>query len=272
MPKPLRKAVSARRRERLGDLHGLTYLEVLGSNSPGKSGAMRQLYGLLHIVKAVEDARPAPLFVVPAQARSLALDEVDMQPALHEALRERGVHRLGEIASLTPARLGKDFGANLWKGLEALLGRLVMLPPPGRAAQATFAHAIDVAMAGLPAVRRRALGLRFGARGRPVPIRIIATRCGLNVVDPHRKLDYWTRALGRDAGPLVRRAIHVVRALAGERRSRLTSDEVDAALGITRSRPHHGRDFYLRLLRRLDPSVKFDVAWGKRLGSRRPES
>ncbi len=270
MPRPLRKAVSESGRTRLGDLHGLTYLDVSG-HGWGRTQAMRQLHGLLRIARATPSSRrPGPLFVVPARARPLPCEDVPMPTALRAALRDRGVRTLGQIARLTPARLGKNFGTARWRELEELLGRLAMLPPPGAANRPTFAPAVDEAMSRLPASRRRALDLRFGARGRPVLIRDVAARCGLDdLVDPHRKLDRWTRALGRDAGTAVLQALRTVRSLARAGGPRPTSNQVDAALGISRGPHARARDFYLRLLRRIDPSVKFDVVWGKKVPRRR---
>jgi hypothetical protein len=204
MPAPLRKAVSAGGRKRLGDLDGLTYSEVLGAKV-SHNEAMRQLHGLLRILGAA-----------------------------------------------APARRPK-------------------VPVPSRAELARpFARAIDVALNALPAPRRRALELRYGARGRPIRIGDIAAREGLGQVDPHRLLDRWTERLGLDAGPAVARAREQLRVFVESRSAVLTSDEVDALLGITRSRPRYGRDFYLRLLSRLKPRKTFIVTWGKRVPRARP--
>ena len=261
---PLRKGLRRTGRKRLGDLDGLTYLEVLG-RALTVNQAMRQLHALLHVAGVIETKHRA-LFEIAPRVRGLTLDAVGMPRALRQALAHRGVKTLGQIAALTPARLGPGFGIDRWRELEDLVNRAPTVKPP----PASFAHAVDAAMDRLPPQRRRALALRFGAEGRPITIKVIATRCGLGVRDPHRMLDRWTRALADDAGPAVARALHEVQARTKKRRARLTSDEVDVALGVTRSRPRYGRDFYLRLLRRVDPGTKFGVVWGKKVPRKEP--
>jgi hypothetical protein len=121
MTRPLRRAVLAGGRAVLGELHGLTFHEACGGRTAPPREAMRQLHGLLRIAGVLE---AAPLNLqVPARVRDVSIDDVPMPNMLRNALRQRGVRRLGQLESLTPARLGARFGQQRWEALKALCQR-----------------------------------------------------------------------------------------------------------------------------------------------------
>jgi hypothetical protein len=255
MPLPLLKAVRRNGRSRLGELHGLTYMEVNGRAAHNEP--MRALYGLLHMLRAVEPTRLA--LDVPELVREVSVDDVPMSGPLRAALRARGVRRLGQLRSLTPARLGPKFGPKRLEDLRTLADRARSL----RMATTPFARAIDEALERLPRPQRRALLLRFGAEGRPLTVKRVARVCRMKQASPRDAIDGWIRTLRLEAGIGAIRALRELgRQRVGKSR-RVTVQQAEAMLRITRSRPRYAPEFYLRLAGSLEPRARVAVTWRK---------
>jgi hypothetical protein len=104
--------------------------------------------------------------------------------------------------------------------------------------------------------------MRYGATDRPRTVDDVASRYRLGPGDPGHLFVHWTRDIRRDVGADARQKIRALRE-GGSRRAPLSPEQVDARLRITRSRPQYGRDFYLRLVKAIDRSVRFEVPWAK---------
>ena len=255
MTGPLRKLLRRGRRRRLGDLHGLTFADIAGPNG---AKTVRLLHGLLEAAGARE--RLPLTFEIPRRVQALKLDYVAMPRRLRGALTERGIRKLGDVRRLTPARLGVDFGEALWADLHELLERL----PSLRIDDRPFASAIDLAIDRLAAPSRRIVTLRFGAKARPLTVRDVASRCRLRPREAARRIKGVVGELRDAGGTSLARALSELRQRARRREGRLSTEEVDGWLKITRSGPRYGRDFYLRMISLLEPGVKVAVVWGKK--------
>jgi hypothetical protein len=248
LPWTLHRALGQAGRRRFGDLHGLSFNEALLAD-PGaqpRRGVMRLLFAVLRFAGIRQP--PAPLFVIPPRVRHVPLEDVPMPRPLRNALRARALKTLGDVGTLTPARLGAKFGRVRRAALEELVRRAPSLP----LAAVPFARAIDDALASLPAPERRALLLRCGARARPLTIRDVGARLRWKAKYPEAVLAAQLEHL-RDAGgvPLAR-SLRALRDLARRRRARIDVHEATRVLRIESSRARYSLDFYLRLLNMLE--------------------
>jgi hypothetical protein len=264
-PEALRSALHRARRFRLGDLHGLTFAQVFGadmSTNPARS-RMRTLHGWLALA-GVRAPTPPP-FQVPARVRDVLVDDVPMPRPLRNALGLRGVRTLGDLASLTPERLGKKFGYERMAALVALVAQASEMRPT----RVPFARAIEGGLARLAPRARRVLLLRFGASGGPLTVRAAVEACGWRVHSPDSVYRGALMQLRDASGVPLGRALRELRARAGRRRSRLTDGEVGPLMGLASGRLRYTREFYLRLLGALEPQLRVAVVWGKRYSTRR---
>jgi hypothetical protein len=224
-----------------------------------------QLDGLLRLADASAPT-PALDIAVPSRLADLPLDDVPMPRRLRTLLRARRIARVGQLASLTPRRLGRGFGPTLLRDLRALAARLSTL----HLRREPAALAVDAALARLPAPARRALLLRFGAEDRPRTVDRVARLCGLpRSRDGSAWFDRQLAALAAEMSVDARRRIAALRSPT-RRSARMSPEQADRRLGITRSRPLYGRDFYLRIVAALDRRVRIAVPWGKVRSARRP--
>jgi hypothetical protein len=255
-PAALRVKLADAGRIRLGDLHGLVFCRVFGAdNIPNPPrAAMRLLHGWLTLAGVREPA--PPLFDVPRRVREVLLDDVPMPPILRKALRMRRIRTLGDLASLTPVRLGPKFGTVRRAAIE----ELVRLAPAMRIGKVSYVRGIEAALDRLAPPVRRALLLRFGAKEHPLTTADVAQACRWRTQDPAGVLECHIEDLLDAGGVALRRTLRELRARVGEKLRCLTEDEAERLLFLAPGRLLYAREFYRRLLAPLDVRRRNPIA------------
>jgi hypothetical protein len=253
---PLHKAVVRRGRRTLGDLSGLTYDAVAGR--PSRRSVVRQIYSLLHLAEVCVPQPALP--TVPARLRDVRVEDVDMSRPLRDTLRRLRVQRLGQLSAVGPAQLASAFDGNSGTAFVALLEKLQALHLDDGAP----ARAIDRALATLPPKERRGIVLRFGGRGRPLTVRGVLRELGLPLgLEDARHDRRWIVHLRAALGPALRRRLREL-AAGTSKRAVMTAEEVDRRLGLRKSKARHPWEFYVRLMKALEPRLRVKVRWEKK--------
>ncbi len=253
---PLHKAVVRRGRRTLGDLSGLTYDALAGR--PPRRSVVRQIYSLLHLA---EVCAPQPaLPTVPARLREVRVEDVDMSRPLRDTLGQLRVQRLGQLSVVGPAQLASAFDGNSGTAFVALLEKLQAIHrdagPPARASHR--------ALATLPPKERRGIVLRFGGRGRPLTLRGVLREIGLPLgLEGGRPERSRIAHLHAALGPALRRRLREL-AAGTPKRAVMTAEEVDRHLGLRKSKARYPWEFYVRLMKALEPRLRVKVKWEKK--------
>jgi hypothetical protein len=188
------------------------------------------------------------------------VEDVDMSRPLRDTLRRLRVQRLGQLSAVGPAQLASAFDGNSGTAFVALLEKLQALHLDDGAP----ARAIDRALATLPPKERRGIVLRFGGRGRPLTVRGVLRELGLPLgLEDARHDRRWIVHLRAALGPALRRRLREL-AAGTSKRAVMTAEEVDRRLGLRKSKARHPWEFYVRLMKALEPRLRVKVRWEKK--------
>ena len=264
LPLPLRRALAANL-QRLGELHGRTYAEVVKWQKfgPGTVAELKKLVQRLHSDGTVPPVGANPnLLAVPPSARHLILTELPLTVRLDAVLQKCGYETLGDVDGADIQKLlgMKNCGPGTIQNLKDVIRRAAageFSAPPKKDLLSNLrqlAQAIDSSFARLSKRDQTIYQARLpGLVNWPRTLQDIATEYQMTRERVRQIVNEATKKIRRGGGPRLGRAIEALAAACEKKSAPLTQERMAGLLqtcGL--SRPPQ---FYLGVLDQMACAV-----------------